>query len=597
MTSTLLQIETTPDSPDHELTGRLYELYQQAKRARTQRAETWRKNYLLSMNRWGRSPDDPRDSEIYPILRARVAWMTDQETHFAVDPAAEPFQDFYDYEVKLGEQLESLLDTNYKVQSWYTEIAKALWDSPIYGAGILKAGWDSGQDDGMGNVTMARVDPWCFYPDPNASKMEDAMYLVEVHKWALDEIERRFPNVDIRRVEEAVLSGDRQDTDKNPQRQDFPRYVRDGIPINLGQGPVSVGNPGEGTSIRNVLQSGVNVYEMWIHENIYTERESTDPNLPSPEPVVSDGWRVVVFTGEVVLLDETAENLWDLDTHPYVRYVDDEIGEFWSTPLVAHLAPLQLFINQLLSSAASNVLLTSNPIFMDYENSGLARTAIVNKPGQRLTMKRDLSGNNVKPDWLSPPPMTTDIPNLIEFSIGRMENIAGLSGVSKGQQPSGRQAQQTTQAVQESGFVSIRSSLRNLEVTLSRLGELLCHLIIINYDVPRIVAIVGNEGEQTALRLAARHFYTPTKEGAEPLKFALTVNAGSSNPTSRQARIAEMDALKAMNVVDDQAVLEAHRVPHWQAILQRKQAADAAMLEAEKAAGRQPHGKGQGHPH
>ena len=593
----MLQVETAPKSLDHELTGRLYELYQQAKRARQQRAETWRKNYLLSMNRWGRSPDDPRDSEIYPILRARVAWMTDQETHFGIDPAAEPFQDFYDYEITLGEQLETLLGTNFKVQGWEAEIAKCLWDSPIYGAGIMKAGWDSGLDGGLGNVTMSRVDPWAFYPDPNATSFSDCQYLFEVHKWSLDEIERRFPNVDIERIKEAVIQGDRQDTDKSPQRQDFPRYVRDGIPINLGQGPVSVGNPGEGTNIRSVLQSGVNVYECWIHENILEERESSDPNIESPEPVVTDGWRVVVFTGEVVLLDETAENLWDLDIHPYVRYVDDEIGEFWSTPLVAHLAPLQLFINQLLSSAASNVLLTSNPIFMDYENSGLARTAIVNKPGQRMTLKRDLSGNNVKPDWLTPPPMTTDIPNLIEFSIGRMENIAGLSGVSKGQQPSGRQAQQTTQAVQESGFVSIRSSLRNLEMTLSRLGELLCHLIIINYDVPRIVAIVGQEGEQTALRLAARHFYTPTKEGAEPMKFALTVNAGSSNPTSRQARIAETDALKAMDVVDDQAVLQAHRFPHWQAVLQRKAAAAKAEQDFEIATGTQPKGKGHGHPH
>lgn len=594
---TMLQIEPAPDSLDHELTGRLYDLYQQARRGRQQKAEMWRKNYLLSMNRWGRSPDDPRDSEIYPILRSRVAWMTDQETHFSIDPAAEPFQDFYDYEVKLGEQLETLLGTNYKVQGWYAEIAKVLWDSPIYGAGIMKAGWDSGLDGGLGNVCMSRIDPWTFYPDPNASSFDDCQYLVEVHKWSLDEIERRFPNVDIKRIQEAAIQGDRQDVDKAPQRQDFPRYVRDGIPINLGQGPVSVGNPGEGTNLRSVLQSGVNVYEFWIHENVVTERESSDPQISSPEQVVMDGWRVVVFSGEVVLLDETAENLWDLDIHPYVRYVDDEIGEFWSTPLVAHLAPLQLFINQLLSSAASNVLLTSNPIFMDYENSGLARTAIVNKPGQRLTMKKDLSGANVKPDWLSPPPMTTDIPNLIEFSIQRMENIAGLAGVSKGQQPSGRQAQQTTQAVQESGFVAIRSSLRNLETALSRLGQLLAHFIIINYDIPRIVAIVGDEGTETGLRLAARHFYTPTAEGAQPLKFSLTVNAGASNPTSRQARIAEIDALKAMDVVDDQTVLQAHRIPHWQAILARKQEAAAAEAQAEKEAGRQPHGKGQGHPH
>ena len=178
-----------------------------------------------------------------------------------------------------------------------------------------------------------------------------------------------------------------------------------------------------------------------------------------------------------------------------------------------------------------------------------------------------------------------------------MENIAGLSGVSKGQHPSGRQAQQTTQAVQESGFVSVRQALRNLEQTMSRLGQILAHLMILNYDVPRIVAIVGGEGEDTALRLAARHFYTPTKDGSEPLKFALTVNAGSSNPTSRQARIAEMDALKALDVVDAQAVLEAHRVPHWQNIIARMQAAAQAEAEQERLHPQQKKGPGTGHAH
>jgi hypothetical protein len=597
VTTTLLQLDTAPHSPDHELTGRLYELYQQAKRARTQKAETWRKNYLLAMNRWGRSPDDPRDSEIYPILRQRVAWMTDQETNFNIDPASDPFDDFNDYQTKLAEQLEALLHTNYKVYGWYSQIAMALWDSPIYGAGILKAGWDSGLEEGLGNITLNRVDPWTFYPDPNATSFLDCQYLFEVHKWSIDEIERRFPNVPISLIEDAVREGDRQKTDASPQDKDFPRYNRDGIPINLGQGPVSVGFPGQGTSIQNVLQAGVNVYECWLHENIYEEREPTDPNEPTPEPVVYDQWRVVVFTGEVVLLDETASNLWDLDRHPYERYVDDEIGEFWSTPMVAHLAPLQLFINQLLSAAASNVLLISNPIFMDYENSGLARTAIVNKPGQRLTMKKQMGDQNLKPDWLSPPAMTADIPNMIEFSIQRMENIAGLSGVSKGQQPSGRQAQQTTQAIQESGFVSVRNSLRNLEQTLSRCGEMLAHLLILNYDIPRIVAIVGTEGEDTALRLAARHFYTPTKEGAEPMKFALTVNAGSSNPTSRQARIAEADALKAMDAIDNQALLQAHRWPHWQEVVARMAAAAAAEAQREAQSGQQKRGPGTGHAH
>ena len=126
---------------------------------------------------------------------------------------------------------------------------------------------------------------------------------------------------------------------------------------------------------------------------------------------------------------------------------------------------------------------------------------------------------------------------------------------------------------------------------MRKAGELLANLIIINYDTPRFVAIVGQEGESTSIRLAAQHFYSPTadmkgKVTFAPMKFALTCNAGSSKPTSRAARIAEANTLKQMGVVDDLFVLQAYRVSHAQDVkkrtdLQRQQMAQIA--EAQKA--------------
>src|SRR5271165_2689896 len=112
-----MQVAAAPPTPDSMLTARLMDLYQLAKKAKSQRNEQWRKNYLLTVNRLVRNDnaDGPRDSEIYPILRARVAWMTDQEVNFSIDPAADPFSPFHAMEAKLGDQLEILLHTNFKV--------------------------------------------------------------------------------------------------------------------------------------------------------------------------------------------------------------------------------------------------------------------------------------------------------------------------------------------------------------------------------------------------------------------------------------------------------------------------------------------------
>ena len=84
------------------------------------------------------------------------------------------------------------------------------------------------------------------------------------------------------------------------------------------------------------------------------------------------------------------------------------------------------------------------------------------------------------------------------------------------------------------------------------------------------------------------------------MRYTLTVNAGSAKPTSRAARIQEAIQLKAMNVVDDQYVLQAFQVSHWQQVLQRKQAqmqAEATVAALVGGGKGEPHGPGQGHPH
>jgi hypothetical protein len=279
--------------------------------------------------------------------------------------------------------------------------------------------------------------------------------------------------------------------------------------------------------------------------------------------------------------------------------VDDEMGEFWSTPIVSHLAPCQMALNQILTSIMGNINLICNPVFMDVEGSGINRTPMINKPGQRLTLKSSVATTQNKPQWLVPPNLPSMVMDQAKFWIERMENISGLQGTSKGQQAQGRQAVATVQATQEAGFVSIRSSLRNLEGSLGQLGQILVSLIMVNYDTHRTVAIVGEEGTQTSLKLAANHFFRPTENGLAPLRFQLLVRAGSDKPTSRGARIAEIDHLKEIGAVDNTTVLQVHQIPHAEQIQQRmQQEAKAAMEQhAAMAAKSQARGPGQGHPH
>jgi hypothetical protein len=512
---------------------------------------------------------------------------------------------------KLSSDLEAILTSTAILDGWDREIVLALWDAAQFGAGILKACWDSGLEEGLGNVSLKRIDAWSFYPDPNGTNINDCQYFFEVHKMTMDEMERRWPDADYRAIMAAAMYGDKatdgQQRPMSSMGSSFPMAQPGNLP---GSTSTVWGLPGQAAqnASSNILTEGVDVYECWIRENWEEEREQTDWSAgdTGPERVVYDSWRVVVFTGNVVLFDEYAVDLWENNRHPYSRYVDEEMGEFWPTPIVSHLAPCQIAINRILSSVQGNIELVGNPIFMDVKNSGLERTQIVNRPGIRLSMSSQTANSaGAKPMWMEPPKLSADVWQGIQFWKTAMENISGLSGVSKGQQPSGRQAQQTIQSTQEAGFVRIRGSLRNLERTLTEQYNLLSHLAIQNYDTPRVMAIVGEDGANSAIRFAARHFYTPSPDGALPMKFSMQVVAGSGNPTSRQARIAEADALLSMHAIDRQAVLQTHNFPHWQDIEQRMEAKEQAQMEMQakiamaKGSGGsgQPTGPGTGHPH
>lgn len=602
---------------DWELTQRLTALYTVAKEHKKQLQATWRRNYLLTTNRQyamdTRQPWTPNvtDSEIFPILSSRIGWMTDQNITPIAAPASTAGEKFTAHYQKLASDLEAILTTVAELDGWDREILLALWDAAMFGGGILKAVWDSGLDKGLGNVAMRRVDAWGFYPDPNATSVDDMQYCFEVRKMTMDEMERRWPTANLRDIRDAAYYGDRSSDESTRPANSMGSSYPMAMPGNLPNNNSTVwGLPGQArqNATENVLTEGINVYECWIKENWEEEREQTDWSAgdTGPERVVYDSWRCVVFSGNVVLFDEYAEDLWENNRHPYSRYVDEEMGEFWTTPIVSHLAPCQIAINRILSSIQGNIEMTGNPIFMDVKNSGLERTQIVNRPGLRLSMNsQTANAQGSQPHWMEPPKLASDVWQGIQFWKQCMENISGLSGVSKGQQPAGRQAQQTVQSTQEAGFVRIRSSLRNMERTLTEQYNLLAHLAIQNYDVPRVMAIVGEDGANSALRFAARHFYTPSPDGAQPMKFSLQVNAGSGNPTSRQARIAEADALLAMHAIDRQAVLMTHNFPHWQDIEQRMEAKEKAQqqiqiaLAAQKqGAGPQgvPHGPGTGHP-
>lgn len=547
---------------DAYLAGRVRDLFLRARDKRRPLVQQWNRNYRLLRNQyWKQSRPDwmprPEVAEIFPLVASFVGWMTDQRPSWNIMPWALPHSPYAEMTAKLGSDLSTVMMARYQDDDFEAEIEKGIWDSQIYGTGIGKVGWDDTLHRGLGDVVLRRVDPYTWYPDPQASNPREANYFIEARTYPLQELDRRFPG-----AAELFSGGLEEDVDSAPSQVG----PREGMPMaNPGAlSPATIPRYSRYGQSRmdtqNYDDAGVTVFECWIREHYLDDNKR-----------VIDGWRVIFVAGNHILMNEPAENLWEHGEHPYERYVPYDLGEMWGISLVELLASPQESINRLLASLQHNVELMGNPVFVEGTRSGLQRTQITNKPGQRLTVNE-----NSKAEWMDPPGLHEMLPELIRYFLQRMEAISGLSAITRGGNAPGRNAATVIDAMQEAAFVRIRMALRNEERYLRRMGNKVASLIAENYTVPRMVAFVGPDGTQNATALNANHFYLPGPNGDFPLKFQLNVDVGSQTETSRQAREDKAFTAHGLGAIDDLALLEAIDFPNRQAIYERVQKLKAA---------------------
>lgn len=558
-------VSTVPSDPDtgQHLVGWIMDLFFAAREAKRPLVANWKRCYQMLHNRtWGARATwmpSPEMAEMWPIVASMVGWMTDQRPTFEVTPFADPFSPYADYMSQLAADLRVALYASWQNNDFDADIETVLWDENTYGTGFFKTLWVPTAAGGLGDQVTRRVDPFTFYPDPQATSMEDATYFIEVRNLSLQEIERRWPGQAAKLIHMAGAS----DTEQAPTlvsqvQSQVPRANPGAIAPSTS---ASYGLPGQTSRLKVPIQhQGVQVIEAWLREPV---RNDDNRSL--------DTWRVVVIAGNHILMDEPALNLWSHGQHPYDRGVLIDTGEFWGQSLVELLIPPQLSINRLLSAMEHNIWLTGNPVFVEDTRAGIGRTTITNQPGTRLTKNAQSTA-----EWMVPPTFPRDAGDLVRFYKGEMETISGLSAVTRGFTPTGRNAQGVMDSVQEAAFVRVRLALRNLERTLRKVGMKQSALITEYYDQPRMVAVIGPQGDKTALELHSDHFYLAGNDGKLPMRYQLSVEAGSSLPTSRMARASEADTLLTLGAIDDEAVLEAHQWPNRQQITARVREQKAA---------------------
>lgn len=341
-----------------------------------------------------------------------------------------------------------------------------MWNQQC-GHAWIKAGWDpnkgkmvsnpmTGETIREGDVYVDVVSPFEVFPDPRAKNQDELHRLIHARIRPLSYFKMQYPERGYLVKEETTYI------------QSLNNLARINNQTNMG--------PGSSTAS--------DVYKDSSVEKCYYE-EPTDKYPKGRTIITASG--VLLHQGDL----PTAESGDPMI--PYVKFDDILIaGKFYSEAIITHLRPLQDQLNRLLTrrSRWTNTLLAGK--YIAARGHGLGQESI--NDDTEVIEYDNVPG--------SPEPHAVPVPNIPQYAYTeeerldlKFDEIAGISGPSKGQLPSASIPAIGMQLMIEQDDTRIGVETEYNEFSWARVGKLILAFASINYTTERTLKEVGTSGQ------------------------------------------------------------------------------------------------------
>ena len=529
--------------------NQLKQRFEEAKKARQKYETHWDKaKKFYDSKQWEGIPkiawhqSEPVFNKVFEFVEIMRGYLADNR--WGVDSIPATYPEGADEKTinEFAEKVNHLLDFLWTDNRMQNKLAQVLQYVFLYGTGFMKATFDPENISvsGVGQIITEVLDPYFVYPDPYASDIYDASFIVEHHpvslRWALE----RYPD----KRQELLQAGEGSTTESTA--------------IKGTEGSRSTTDVSEGKAL--------DIFEHWYKDSAIIEDE--DGNSV---PKYQTGIRRTVITGGGLVLED-GEALYN--QFPYVRFVEiPRPCEFFGDCTVHKALGIQQTINQLLRSIIDNGLWLIHGIWVVDSTSGVTpkslsgyapRDAIVKNPGTEV--RRDAG--------VSLPPHVMD--TLIQQTEA-FDRVVGIPDVLRGVVPS-RQPVQTTMMQQESGEVRTRERQRRVEESLADLGKLWLDIVGEHWSDTRVVRNKKSLGGFDMFQISKKDF--------EDWRWDVHVVPGSTGPMDRAAMMTTMVEL-ANNlgvVIPPAFAVKIAGIPGLEAAMLEAENALAAQAEAEQQA-------------
>lgn len=96
---------------------------------------------------------------------------------------------------KNAQLLSQVLPLILKKSNFYSTYSDIWWYKLKQGSGVYGVFWDKNEENGLGDISVKKIDLLRFYPEPYISNLQDSRYVFVLSLCSLDEANRRYPDL------------------------------------------------------------------------------------------------------------------------------------------------------------------------------------------------------------------------------------------------------------------------------------------------------------------------------------------------------------------------------------------------------------------
>jgi len=537
---------------------------------------------------------------IKPIIETKATTALDAMISTNVKPANLSHQTFNNLK-----QLENIADIlndcweNVKKNTHMDNVSqRIIRDGLINGIGIAKIFWNQSLDNGLGDVRIERVNPIDFFPEPNATTIENCNYIFLKRYISRFDLINEYKNrPDILKKIDKLTTESAKITDSAEKRTDLVVSMenQENGTKNNAQGYMNEGSLVPSNTTENIL-----LWECYLKDDtvlVPLDKDSgQEKDMKTDERFKYPNGRLIIYSGKEILEDKPIDYPFGFPFDTFSPTQSDGIVGFGD---VEDLISTQDKIIDAYYKLQQ--LLMKYKSFLIVQEDSIPRNTLE----KNFDIVYSVPGSAGTPPVLVTNKLTQDIQIVRQHIQDLKQDAYKIARINEimlsGERPVGVNSGQMVRDLIESPMSSIREIQRNFKTFLQGVSNKAITLIQLYYNQPRIIRMASgsqfasiepdNMG-QMQINIYDRDMQTNELLAIDTIKSDLTlgeyeveITAGSALPQSASALAATTIQLAQQGIFGDindpdvkELILRTLDYPNYRAIINKqKEERDKAM--------------------